>query len=459
MKNSLQLNLSQSLKLTPQLQQAIKLLQLSSIELQELIQEAAQENPFLQLEMPEHNDTSESMSIANSPVKSPLKSSYDLENYNKDFENIYKTEESLHSYLEWQVNLIPLSEKDQIITTNIIDSISDDGYLENSLEEILDGLQKHYPETDTKLDECGAMLKLIQNLDPVGCGTTNMIESLKIQLHQFSKETPFLDIALNIIHNHLDLVAKNNRPKLIKITKLSEENLTQALNLIKSLDPKPGKRFSNEQARYITPDVVVKKNGDKWQAYLLSESKPRIKLDDNYINIIQNQGDTKDNEYARTHLQDARWLIKSVFIRNSTLLRVASFIVSYQQDFIENGDISMKPLTLSTIADELGLHESTISRITTEKYLLTPKGVFELKYFLSSHLSTKTGEVVSAKSIQAVIKKIIEIENPTNPLTDAEIKEILFEQGINIARRTVAKYRESAGLTSSNTRKIICKEI
>ncbi len=493
MKPSLQLRIGQSLTMTPQLQQAIRLLQLSSLELQTEVQEALESNMMLELdeeedEAPATNgeaETTASSSDAGTEAESGLQQEnipddlpvdsvwddiYDPLSYQgatgsadpdlNGYDNQSGPGESLHDYLRWQLNLTPTSETDRAIALAIIDALDDDGYLTLSLEEIHESLStdiKGEPDDDNAevlgLDEVRAVLHIVQAMDPPGVAATDLRECLLIQLHQLPGDVAWKDAARQVVDQHLQLLAAHDYNALIRQTRLSRDELQQVLNLIQSLNPRPGGQVQNTQPEYIIPDVYVKKDKGVWRVELNGEAIPQLRINSNYAQMVRRADNSSDNNSLKSHLQEARWFIKSLQSRSETLLRVASAIVERQQAFLEHGEEAMKPLVLHDIAEALGMHESTISRVTTRKYMHTPRGIFELKYFFSSHVSTSMGGTASSTSIRAQIKKLINEEPPQKPLSDSKIASILSDRGIEVARRTVAKYREAMSIPPSNERK------
>jgi RNA polymerase sigma-54 factor len=337
--------------------------------------------------------------------------------------------------------------REVIIGEAIIDSINDDGYLSEDLEEItagLDAVSRFSP------DEVATALAKVQRLDPVGVGARSVSECIILQLRQLDAATPGLDLAIEVAGNHLDLVASRDYGELRRSLRTSEEDLHNALALVKSCNPKPGLAVSPAAAQYVIPDVFVRKIDNHWQVEISSSGIPRLSVNQQYARLLRGSG---DHAVLRTQLQEARWLIRSLEIRNETLMKVATCIVARQTEFLEHGDEAMRPMVLRDVAEEIGMHESTISRVTTNKYMHTPRGVFEFKYFFSSHLSSVDGEDQSSTSVRAKIRKLIGAENPAKPLSDSKIADVLAKEGITVARRTVAKYREAMNIASSSERR------
>ncbi|MDS1482103.1 RNA polymerase factor sigma-54 [Shigella boydii] len=474
MKQGLQLRLSQQLAMTPQLQQAIRLLQLSTLELQQELQQALESNPLLeQIDTHEEIDTretqdSETLDTADEleqkemPEELPLDASWDTiytagtpsgtsGDYIDDELPVYQgeTTQTLQDYLMWQVELTPFSDTDRAIATSIVDAVDDTGYLTVPLEDILESMG----DEEIDIDEVEAVLKRIQRFDPVGVAAKDLRDCLLIQLSQFDKTTPWLEEARLIISDHLDLLANHDFRTLMRVTRLKEDVLKEAVNLIQSLDPRPGQSIQTGEPEYVIPDVLVRKHNGHWTVELNSDSIPRLQINQHYASMCNNARNDGDSQFIRSNLQDAKWLIKSLESRNDTLLRVSRCIVEQQQAFFEQGEEYMKPMVLADIAQAVEMHESTISRVTTQKYLHSPRGIFELKYFFSSHVNTEGGGEASSTAIRALVKKLIAAENPAKPLSDSKLTSLLSEQGIMVARRTVAKYRESLSIPPSNQRK------
>jgi RNA polymerase sigma-54 factor len=343
-----------------------------------------------------------------------------------------------------------MSETDQAIATAIIDGINEDGYLRDSLESIHGNLAQ---ELDIELDEVEAVLHRIQRFDPMGSGSRDLAECLAVQLTQLPDDTPWLQPALLIVSDYLDLLANRNFKQLMRRTKLAESELHEAITLIQTLNPRPGAQISNRTAEHIVPDVTVTRSEGIWRVELNPETAPKLRIHPLYSGMVKRADHSDDNTYLRNQLQEARWFIKSIQSRSETLLKVATAIVSRQRGFLEYGEEAMKPLVLKDIAEQLEMHESTISRVTTQKYMHTPRGIFEFKYFFSSHVGTVDGGVCSATAIRAMIKTLITEEDHAKPLSDSKIASTLASKGINVARRTVAKYREAMNIPPSNERK------
>lgn len=479
MKQSLQLRLGQQLTMTPQLQQAIKLLQLASVELQNEIQEILDSNPMLEVEeeTPPANKTSEEDSefsiTFDEQENTPNSEETTIETHESSWENdwsqainssrsgenvpdreIYErqdfNETTLKEHLLWQLNLSPMSNVDQLIATAIIDSITEDGYLQGDLESIWETLNG---DNEIELDEVEAVLNRIQHFDPIGVAARNPAECLRLQLQTYPTETPGFTIAMTIIEHHLDLLAVHDYARLKRATGSDEKTLAEAELLIRSLNPKPGGMITSSRTEYVVPDVFVSKKNNRWRVDLNPDLAPRLRINSMYANMIRRSDKSEDNNYLKSNLQEARWFLKSLQSRNDTILKVAKAIVERQRAFLEYGEEAMKPLVLRDIAEVLEMHESTISRVTNQKYMHTPRGIFEFKHFFSSHVGTADGGECSATAIRAMIKKLVAAEQPNKPLSDSKIAQTLANQGINVARRTIAKYRESLSIPPSNERK------
>ncbi|MEH6443906.1 MAG: RNA polymerase factor sigma-54 [Oceanospirillaceae bacterium] len=504
MKQSLELKIGQHLSMTPQLQQAIRLLQLSSLDLQQEVQEALDSNPMLepgeevkaetvtqslddkeraQLQQPvndqkadaENNSSEVSTSSTEDTVNEwnddiPVDLATDS-NWEDTFQHGPSTtnntidqssiepydtsEESLQDHLNWQLNLTTMNEVDQTIAANIIDGIDLDGYLKTDLKDIYAQFQQSDNPIlhEIELDEFEVVLRRIQQFEPAGIAARNLSECLLIQLNQLPSDTAHLETAKKIVINHIQLLGNHDYRTLMRKMQLSESHLQKAIALILTLNPQPGASITPNTAQYITPDVFVEKINGFWQVRLNGDNAVNLTINNTYANLIKRADNSEDNNYLKNHLQEARWLIKSIQSRYDTLLKVSNQILARQIDFFEHGEMAMKPMVLQDIAEAVDMHESTISRATTQKYMHTPNGIFELKYFFSSHVSTSDGGAASSTAIRAIIKKILETENQAKPLSDNKIAKMLEAEGINVARRTIAKYRESMGIPPSNERK------
>lgn len=494
MKQSLQLRIGQSLTMTPQLQQAIKLLQLSSLELQTEIQETLDANPLLDQddhldevavreteptrengadrdEVTELRSSADTVSenradqtlpdelvldtgwdeIYDSLPTSPTQSQSIREDHRNLFENQAKEVDALNEHLLWQLNCSHLSALDHEIGLAIVDSTDESGYLTQSVEDIFSGLATQFEELE--FDEVEAVLHLVQRFDPIGVAACSPSECMSIQLSQYDPETPHLKKARALVENYLEHLAANDFALLKRRLQANDAELSEIIKLIQTTNPHPGHLVSENHAQYIAPDVYVKKQEGAWMVTINPENAPRLRVNDQYAGLIKRSDNSEQNTYLKDHLQEARWFIKSLQSRNDTLMRVAQAIVKRQHAFLDYGEEAMQPMVLRDIAEQLEMHESTISRVTTMKYMHTPRGILEFKYFFSSHVSTADGGECSATAIRAIIKKFIAAEPAEKPLSDNKIALLLGDQGINVARRTVAKYREAMLIPPSNERK------
>lgn len=467
--------------MTPQLQQAIRLLQLSSLELQAEIQEALETNPLLDVEedydydensSQRQDDDQASRDISqlenqdipeDLPVDTKWEDMYDHQQVSNlssgpmidsdmERDNQDESGDSLQQHLLWQMRLTHFTDTEAAIATMIIDSVEDDGYLKTTLEDIQQGLGEEF--ADIELDEIETVLHRIQHFDPVGVAARDLRECLLIQLRVFEASgLPHIDLLRELIDKHLDTLAKRDYAQIKRSLKVSDDELTDLVRSIQLLNPRPGSQIQINNTEYIVPDVYARKYKGKWQLSLNPDNAPRLQIAEHYAQLINRADNSAENTYLKNNLQEARWFLKSLQSRNETLLRVTEAIIERQKDFLDYGEEAMKPLVLADIAEAVEMHESTISRVTTRKYLHTPRGIFELKYFFSSHVSTEAGGECSATAIRAIIKKLVAAENPRKPLSDSKIAAILGEQGINVARRTIAKYRETLAIAPSNERK------
>ncbi|MDT8310702.1 MAG: RNA polymerase factor sigma-54 [Methylophaga sp.] len=477
MKPSLQLRIGQSLSMTPQLQQAIRLLQLSSLELQAEIQQALESNPLLEVEEDYDYDAQEAVISTNNddsreisqmenrdipedlPVDSQWEDTFENQhgssgNSEGEFERDSQDDSgnSLQQHLLWQMQLTPFTETEQAIATTIIDSIEDDGYLKCSLQDIQHSLGEEF--ADIELDEIETVLHRIQHFDPVGVAARDLRECLLIQLRLYDAAAlQQIDLLTELIDKHLDTLAKRDYALIKRALKVSDDELTDLVRSIQLLNPRPGSAIQTDNTEYIVPDVYAKKINGRWQLSLNPDNAPRLQIAEHYAQLINRADSSAENTYLKNNLQEARWFLKSLQSRNETLVKVTQAIVERQKDFLDHGEEAMRPLVLADIAETVEMHESTISRVTTRKYLHTPRGIFELKFFFSSHVGTESGGECSATAIRAIIKKLVAAENPRKPLSDSKIADILGEQGINVARRTIAKYRETLSIPPSNERK------
>jgi len=470
MKQSLQLRLHQQLTLTPQLQQSIRLLQLSTLDLSQEISQMLQENPLLErldgedrfdgesgetkgeasAEEPrqERDDIYEEMAWGDRAVTPSSGSGDDDDEHG--FQQADTSQTGLHQHLADQLSLTPLSQRDRQLIALLIEALDDDGYLTAPLDE----LQTLFPE-EMELDpiELATALKLLQSLDPAGVGARDLGECLWLQLNTLPADTPNLAKAKILVREYINLLAEREYGKLKRLLDLTDAEFTSLRQLITSLNPRPGAAYTPLDTRYVAPDVFVKKVKGLWMVSLNAEAVPKLRINEMYAGILRGNKDGGSSLSAQ--LQEARWLIKNVQQRFETILKVSQAIVDRQRMFFEHGDVAMRPLTLKEIADTVELHESTISRVTTQKYMMTPRGLYEFKYFFGSSLATEEGGATSSTAIRALIKQVIESENPAKPLSDNTIAELLGKQGFVVARRTVAKYRELLNIPPANQRKSI----
>jgi RNA polymerase sigma-54 factor len=483
LKQTLQLRLSQHLALTPQLQQSIRLLQLSSLELNQEIEQALQENPLLEREegdepavfvgaedaltrtrseepAPPAEDRAEtsddwSQDSTDWPSSASAKGPRDSNDENdSDVGEYQAAATSLQDHLIAQLALSQLTGRDRLRVAFLIEALDEDGYLGQTLEELAGVLPDEFiGEQDEILEDLQIALRHVQNFDPSGIGARSPRECLLLQLANLPS-TPIRQLAITVVGDHLELLAHRDYARIKKILGCSDDALRDAQTLIKSLNPRPGAQFAALDTRYIVPDVVVRKVRNSWVVSLNQEAMPRLRINRLYANLLRQQRSNGGSNLTG-QLQEAKWLIKNIQQRFDTIARVSQAIVDRQRAFFDHGEVAMRPLTLREIADTVNLHESTISRVTTQKYLASPRGIYELKYFFGSHVATDTGGAASSTAIRALIKQLVGAENGHKPLSDARIAEILGEQGIVVARRTVAKYRESLNIPPVNLRKTL----
>jgi RNA polymerase sigma-54 factor len=456
---TLQLKLGQSLTMTPQLQQAICLLQLPLLDLSAQIQEALEENVMLEMEdLPDVPKTSAETTAEIETIRA--EDSWQLSSMERIQDGGWNGEgrpisefadesgQSLREHLLWQLELENFSPREALIGEALIDSINDDGYLTAAPEDITDFIAA---EAGVSIEEIEQALNKVQRLDPAGIGARSLSECIVLQLRQLASATPGVELAISMATDFLPSIAAKEYGEIRRALRTSEEDFEVALALVKSCNPKPGLAVSPAAPEYVIPDVFVRKIDGRWQVEVSASGIPRLSVNQQYAKLLRGSG---DHAVLRTQLQEARWLVRSLEIRNETLMKVATCIVARQREFLEHGDEAMKPLVLRDVAETIGMHESTISRVTTSKYMHTPRGVFEFKYFFSSHLSTVDGEDQSSTSVRAKIRKLIGAENPAKPLSDNKIAALLADEGITVARRTVAKYREALRISSSSERKV-----
>ena len=470
MKQALQLKLGQQLTLTPQLQQAIKLLQLSTLDLQEAITQTLESNPLLDEEeavvsTPDtdvkdqvdfSDTTSEELPGAELKVDAawedvlPSSAPSAGQSVSEEFNVADRdsTPETLQSHLLWQLNLTRFSSIDRAIALAFIDAVDEDGRLTQTAEQIFDSLEIE----GLDLEEVIAVLHRLQHFEPTGVFATDLQECLLIQLRQMPEETPHRETAGLIVRRHIEQIPIAEPKHLARRMRTTPEDILGALNLIRSLNPTPGASIASETTEYIVPDVFVKRVNGRWRVELNPDIAPKLRINHHYAELL-NAGSSADRDYARSNVQEAKWFIKSLMSRNETLLKVASSIVEHQRAFLDHGEEAMRPLILADIATEVDMHESTVSRATTRKFMHTPRGIYELKYFFSSHVATTEGGECSSIAIKALIKRMIGDESPQKPLSDAKLCTLLANEGVVVARRTVAKYREQMNIGPSNERK------
>jgi len=509
MRPGLQLKISQQLTMTPQLQQAIKLLQLSTLELRQEVIEQLYSNPLLEMDedqgQPDSQEQNSEQQDAEKPstegqdvnfdtddpslhstaadateltvTESEASSDWDKDSFQDlpvdanwdevysspapassgggeiNLEQVYQVTESLQDHLHWQLNLTPFSDRDREIAEAFIDAINDNGFINSNLEDITHHIDYQDPEDALEEDELVAVLKRLQQYDPPGVFARDIRESLLIQLNQLSLDTPYIDQAKRLTSEFIADIASVELSRLSKKTGYSDQETQEALSLIRSLNPRPGEALAVNDAEYIVPDVYVEKIAGRWRVQLNDSNMPKLRINDTYSNLIKRSDNSDQNQFLKNNLAEARWFLRSLESRNETLMRVAMTIIDLQQGFLDHGPVAMKPMVLSDIASKLDLHESTISRVTTSKYMATPQGIYELKYFFSSHVGTSGGGECSSTAVCAILKTMISAEQPAKPLSDNRLTSLLEEQGIQVARRTVAKYRESMGIPSSSQRK------
>ena len=483
MKHSLQLKLSQHLTLTPQLQQSIRLLQLSTLDLNQEIENFLVENPLLErvdthheapLVMPSAGPSQEVSTKESEPAsdENDFSEASQAETTDWDSSSDWGSEgsgnnakrdddddfggadlqaisDSLQQHLLNQINLTQLSDRDKHVVEMLIGNLDEDGYLPQSLDELFAALP---PELELDLEDLQIALQHLQHLEPIGIGARSLTECLLLQLRALSRNTEFRDPALGIVAEHLGLLAARDFVRLKRMLNIDDETLKGAQRLIVSLNPKPGLAFSQSDTRYVIPDVVVRKERGKWVAVLNNDAIPKLRVNRMYADILSRSRDGSGAQLA-SQLQEARWLIKNVQQRFETILKVSQAILDRQKHFFDHGEVAMRPLILREIADAIGVHESTVSRVTTQKFMFTPRGIYELKYFFGSHVATETGGAASSTAIRALIKQLVAAEDAKKPLSDSRISDILSQQGIVVARRTIAKYRESMQISPANLRK------
>lgn len=474
MKQSLQLKQGLQLSLTPQLQQAIYLLQLNSLELQQEIQLYLESNPLLELEPHESLPIDESNETDDNFETLDLSSDAINNLSEEEWNSTYATNDShypqaslsellpednassfdLKHDLLWQLNLIELNNEQLVCAYFLIDYIGDNGLLTQPAKDVYNNLQQ---SIKLSFGEFEHVRQEIQQLDPTGCACESLAEFLLLQLQAISKETPFRQDAIYLLKRHAHLLAKHDYALLQKRSRFDQERLEQSLSLIQGLKPEPYTQISATNSAAISPDLLVTKHQQQWLVQLNRDNQIPLKINQQYVDLAKQIKHSDDQQYIQNNLQEARWLIRSLQNREETLLKVASKIIDFQQEFLEHGEIAMAPLTLAQIADAIDMHESTVSRATTGKYIHTPRGMFELKFFFSQQMATNSGDDCSSTAIRAMIKSMVENEDTQRPLSDNKITQLLKQEGIQIARRTVAKYREELFIPPSNERKRLVK--
>jgi RNA polymerase sigma-54 factor len=488
MKQSLHLRVGQSLAMTPALQQAIKLLQLSSLDLQQEIRQAVESNLMLEFDEDEPagpsieeqaaggdsqdppvdgaaaeaaDEAAPEVVAEETPVDVEWEESYESPGSGKsaqDEEELYEyrqanltTGTTLREHLAWQAGLAPFDDTDAEIAAHLIDAVNEDGYLEDWA-----GLcQRLKDSPGASQEQLDRVLRQVQDFDPPGVAARDLAECLTLQLRQLPADAPERAPALRIVEAHMGLLARHDEAGLCQALGLDTEALRPVLALIQSLQPHPGRPYQAHESNYVAPDVFVVKQGGRWKVSLNPDIAPKVRLNAQYLSLVRRADSSRDQQTLKQHLQEARYFLSSLESRNDTLLRVAQCIVEEQRAFLDYGDEAMRPLVLRDIADRLGIHESTVSRATANKYMLTPRGLYELKYFFSSHVTTVQGGTCSATAIQAMIKRLVTAEPPDQPLSDSTLADLLLKDGIQVARRTVAKYREALGIPPSHERRAV----
>ncbi len=488
LKQSLQLKLGQSLTMTPQLQQAIRLLQLPALDLEAHVRDVLESNVMLEAE--EDNEPTASFEALDPAAVAREAARHEIggdttetteaavdaapevdivedefadrttsgsgegtapggEDDSERQQDIASQRSlTLHEHLMEQVELLGLSASDMAIASTLVDAINDDGYVTDSLAEFVHTLAGQGVATHE--EEVERVLAILQYLDPVGVGARNLAECVQLQLAQLDHATPGLATAIAIAKEHLDLVGSKQYSQIRRQLGVDDDELADAIALVRSCNPRPGSLLGTGTAEYVVPDVFVRRTDRGWAVELNGASQPRVRLNEGYVAML---GRGSDHAILRTQLQEARWLLKSLEIRKETLTKVARAIVQRQADFLEHGDEHMKPMILRDVAEAIEMHESTVSRVTSGKYMHTPRGVYELRFFFSSHVESESGEGTSSTAIRAKIRKLVKEESPDAPLSDNRLAELLSAEGIPVARRTVAKYREAMGIEPSNDRK------
>tara|TARA_R110000868_G_scaffold8205_9_gene42856 strand:+ start:32222 stop:33589 length:1368 start_codon:yes stop_codon:yes gene_type:complete len=454
MKQNLTLTTKHTLKLTPQLQQALKVLQQSNQSLQTDIQELLDTNPLLEQEQPEASAAEEDAAVDDLPLDVEWQAIYPNHASSHSelpaWEEMTASETSLQDHLRWQLEMANLTDIDRVIGLSIIDAINEEGFLTQNLTE----LHAQFEEEELDVDEFKTVLHTIQLFDPTGVGAADIKECMLIQLQQFATDTPGLTTAKKIITKHLSLLGQQQNDALQKACAITPSQLQEAKQLIHTLQPRPCSGFSQQRIEYVVPELVVYKKQQNWKVELNEDALPKLRINQAYHNLIAGMR-ASEKTYMNDNLQQAKWFLQNIQQRQQTILKVATEIMQQQRNFLEYGGTGMKPLILRDIAERLEIHESTVSRATTQKYILTPYGIYELKHFFSSHVKADDGQNIAATAIQAEIKSLIDKENPSKPLSDSKIVQLLAEREIDVARRTVSKYREALKIAPSHERKIL----
>jgi RNA polymerase sigma-54 factor len=450
MAQAIALRLRQHLTLTPQVQQALRLLQMSAMEFAQEMDEALAANPFLEEnpDAPPREATSPAEEVV-VPQEAPAGAPPERER-DEDWGGAQEAHPSLQDHLREQLHLSRIGDRDRALAGMVIDSLDEDGYFKATFEELAALLPAEHAVLP---EEFAAALKLVQSLDPAGVGARTLEECLCLQLHALPAETPGREVALALCSGHLQLLANREWARLQHALGCTERQLHTARTLIRTLDPRPGQRFGASEARYVIPDIIVRRGRERWTAIINPASLPRLRLNRSYADALGGRGANGSSPSLTRHLQEARWLLRSIEQRFATIQRVADAIVARQRGFFEYGEVAMKPLTLKLIAGELGLHESTVCRVTNGKYMATPRGLFEFKHFFSRRLATDNGGAASATAVRAVMKELIAAEDPRAPLSDAELARLLAQQGLRVARRTITKYRALMRMPSVDVRR------
>ena len=469
-KQRLQLKLKQQLSMAPQLQQAIRLLQLNRIELRDHVQAALEANPLLE-QAGEDTADYEPVEMDGSDAEAGAADEdrdYELpeeDHWTPSGSAGYSTGDhdaislaadhpGLTEHLLWQVQLAPLADTDQAIATVIVHALDEDGYLRESLDELTRLLQDRL---DIKAQQVESVLQRVQRMEPVGVATRGPAECLEVQLQALPQDTPGRDSALKVVQQAMTALTRGDRHTLLELVG-GADALDTAMELIESLEPRPGTRFDNRRDEFIAPDIYVRRVEGQWQVSLSPDNRYDLRLNRYYISLLKGAGKEEKN-YLSSRLQEARWLLSAIEMRNQTLVAVTEAIIQHQRSFLTRGDIAMRPLVMSTIAEQVGVHESTVSRATSHKYVHTPRGLYELKHFFSSHIQDRHGRQISATAVKARIARLLQSENPAKPLSDQALTDALAEQGLEVARRTVSKYRQALGLGSSTERRWLAKRL